>query len=52
LAEVERFVGVEMPGQDGAPARGDHCAGEGVLELSNVARPGPLFDGRECFGRE
>ena len=34
------LVDVEVLGQDGAAARGDRGAGQGVLELADVARPG------------
>ena len=49
---VGRLVDVEVLGQDGPAPRGDRGPGQGVLQLADVARPGPLLDGQEGLGRE
>ena len=44
---VEWLLGIEVFGQDGSAPRGDHRPGEGVRQLPDVPRPGPLPDGRQ-----
>ena len=47
-----RIVDVEVFGQDGPAPRGDRRPGQGVLQLADVARPGPLADRREGLGEK
>ena len=49
---IGRFVGIEMFGQDGSAACGDHGAGQGIFQLPDVARPGTLLDGQQGLGRQ